>query len=163
MGGLYREGPPPPGGHKEPSSVGRREDPPPPIISVVDDERTTSGGGARVATSSTMSAMFADREDIDASMDDQLPALKPPDKPHFYTSDLKVPGSHSEATRSEYASILKDSAGREVRRLLDAGTFRPVLQPVENFINARWVYNQKAGEYGWPTKTTAKRVPRGDK
>ena len=79
--------------------------------------------------------------DIDPNMDDLLPALKPPDKRQCYASDLKVPGSHSEATRSEYARIWKDSAWREVRGLLDAGTFKQVSQPVEDLINARWVYN----------------------
>ena len=42
------------------------------------------------------------------------------------------------------------------------GDLKQVLTPVENFINARWVYNQKAGEYGWPTKTTTKPVSRGN-
>ena len=84
--------------------------------------------------------MLAAREDIDANMDDQVPALKPLDQPHCDASDHKVPASHSEAMRSEYAGIWKDSAGREVRGLLDAGTVNTVLQPVENFINAKWVY-----------------------
>ena len=84
--------------------------------------------------------MLAPREDIDANMDDQLLALKPLDQPHCYANDLKVSASHSEAMRSEYAGIWKDSAGREVRGLLDAGTVNTVLQPVENFINAKWVY-----------------------
>ena len=81
--------------------------------------------------------MLAAREDIDANMDDRLPALKPLDQPHYHASDLKVPASHSEAMRSEYARIWKDSAGREGRGLLEAGTFKTVLQPVENFINAK--------------------------
>ena len=42
------------------------------------------------------------------------------------------------------------------------GDLQQVLPPVENFINARWVYNQKAGEYGWPTTTTTKPVSRGN-
>ena len=88
-----------------------------------------------------MPAMLTARERINANIDNLLPALKPPDQPHCYTSDLKVSGSHSEATRSEYARIWKDSAGREVRGLLDAGTFKQVSQPVEDLINARWVYN----------------------
>ena len=88
-----------------------------------------------------MPAMLTARERINANIDNLLPALKPPDQPHCYTIDLKVSGSHSEATRSEYARIWKDSAGREVRGLLDAGTFKQVSQPVEDLINARWVYN----------------------
>ena len=109
-----------------------------------------------------MPAMLAAREDIDANLDNQLPAVKAPDQPHCYASDLNVPGSHSEAIRSENVRIWKDSAGREVRGSLDAGTFKTVLQPVKNFINPRWLYNKKADERGWPTKTTAKPVPRGD-
>ena len=85
--------------------------------------------------------MLANREDIDANMDDQLPVLKPSDQPYCYASDFKVPGSPSEDMRSEYARIWKDSAGRQVRELLDAGTLKPVFQPVENFISARFVYN----------------------
>jgi len=50
-------------------------------------------------------------------------------------------GAIGEAMRFEYARIWKDSAGREVRGLLDAGTFKQVSQPVEDLINARWVYN----------------------
>ena len=71
-------------------------------------------------------------------------------------------GAIGEAMRFEYARIWKDSAGREVRGLLDVGTLKPVFQPVRNFISAWFVYNQKAGEFGWPTRTTAKPVPRGD-
>ena len=39
-----------------------------------------------------MPAMLANREDIDANMDDQLPVLKPSDQPYCYASDFKVPG-----------------------------------------------------------------------
>ena len=50
-------------------------------------------------------------------------------------------GAIGEAMRFEYARIWKDSAGREVRGLLDAGTLKPVFQPVRNFISAWFVYN----------------------
>ena len=33
---------------------------------------------------------------------------------------------------------------------------------MDNFISAKWVYDWKADEYGWPTKTKARRVARGD-
>ncbi|CAB1114006.1 unnamed protein product [Ectocarpus sp. CCAP 1310/34] len=55
-----------------------------------------------------------------------------------------------------------DAVGREFFGLLDAGTFSPVEQPVENAINAKWVFNCKADEYGWPTKFKARLVARGD-
>ena len=52
--------------------------------------------------------------------------------------------------------------GQEVYGLPDAGTFEPISQPVDNFINAMWVFDWKADEYGWPTKIKAKLVARGD-
>ena len=73
-----------------------------------------------------MAAMLATREDLDATLDDQRPPYKPPDLPHCYASDLKVPKSHGEAMRSEHAHLWKDSAGREFYGLLEAGTFEPV-------------------------------------
>ena len=33
---------------------------------------------------------------------------------------------------------------------------------MDNFISAKWVYNWKATEYSWPTKTKARLVARGD-
>ena len=33
---------------------------------------------------------------------------------------------------------------------------------MDNFISAKWVYDWKADEYGWPTKTKARLVARGD-
>ena len=33
---------------------------------------------------------------------------------------------------------------------------------MDNYINAMWVFNWKADEYGWPTKTKARLVARGD-
>ena len=51
--------------------------------------------------------------------------------------------------------------GQEVYGLPDAGTFEPISQPVDNFINAMWVFDWKADEYGWPTKTKARLVVRG--
>ena len=38
--------------------------------------------------------------DIDVTMDDQRPTHRPPDFPHCYASDLKVPTSHKEAMGS---------------------------------------------------------------
>ena len=56
-------------------------------------------GGCRVL----FAAMLATREEIDAALDDQRPPDNPPDLPHRYASELKVPGSHREAMRSEHA------------------------------------------------------------
>ena len=64
--------------------------------------------------------------------------------------------------RSEHGHLWKDSAGREFYGLLDAGTFEPVWQPVGNYINAMWVFEWKADECGWPTKTKARLVAPGD-
>ena len=97
--------------------------------------------GRRVEASRAVPATFVAGEDIDAKMDDQLAALKPPDQPHCYARGLMIPASYSEAMRSEYVRISKNLARREVRGLMDAGTSKPVLQPVENFTNSRWVYN----------------------
>ena len=33
---------------------------------------------------------------------------------------------------------------------------------MDNYINAIWVFDWKANEYGWPTKTKARLVGRGD-
>ena len=71
-------------------------------------------------------AMLATREDIDATLNDQRPPHRPPDLPHCYASDLKVPKSHKEAIRSKHAHLWRDSTGREFYGLLDAGTFEPI-------------------------------------
>ena len=65
-------------------------------------------------------------ENIDTTLGDQRPSYKPPDLPHCYVSDLKVPRSHKEAMRSEHAHLWEDSTAREFYALLDAGTFEPV-------------------------------------
>ena len=33
---------------------------------------------------------------------------------------------------------------------------------MDNYINAKWAFDWKADEYGWPTKTKVKLVARGD-
>ena len=70
--------------------------------------------------------MLVTREDIDATLDDQRPANRPPDLPHCYASDLKVPKIHKELMPSEHAHLCGDSTGREFYGLLDAGTFEPI-------------------------------------
>ena len=108
-----RNKPPSFGGHGQPSFlVGDRDEAPP------------VGGNRGIPCA--MAAMLPTREDIDATLGDQRPPYTPPDLPHCYASDLKVPRSHKEATRSEHAHLWKDSAGREFYGLLDAGTFEPV-------------------------------------
>ena len=57
-----------------------------------------AGGGG--GTAWAFAAMLATREDIDATLDDQRPAQRPPDLPHCYASDLKVPKIHKEAMPS---------------------------------------------------------------
>ena len=83
----------------------------------------TGGPGGMPCTFATR---LVTREDIDNTLKDQLPPYKPPDLPQCYASDLKVPRSHKEAMRSEYAHLWEDSSGREFYGLLDAGTFGPV-------------------------------------
>ena len=70
--------------------------------------------------------LLATREEICDALDDQRPPHKPPDLPHCYASDLRVPGSYREVMRTEYAHLWEDSTGREFYGLLDAGTFEPV-------------------------------------
>ena len=55
---------------------------------------------------------LATREDIDNTLGDQRPLYKPPNLPQCYASDLKVPRSHKEDMRSEYAHLWEDSSGR---------------------------------------------------
>ena len=83
---------------------------------------TEKGGGIPCA----FAAMLATRGDIDAALDDERPPHKPPDLPQCYASDLRVPRSYQEATRSEHANLWKDATGREFYGLLDAGTFEPI-------------------------------------
>ena len=77
-------------------------------------------------TSALFVVMLATSEKIDDDLDDQRPLHKPPDLPHCYASDLRVPGSYREVMRTEYAHLWEDSTGREFYGLLDAGTFEPV-------------------------------------
>ena len=86
-------------------------------------------------------AMLATRDDIDDTLDNQRPPYKLLDLLQCYASDLRVPGSYIEAMRSEHANLWKGSTGREVYGLLDAGTFEPVWHPVDNFVNAVWVFD----------------------
>ena len=110
------------GRRREPPLVGGRAQPPP---SGLHREGTPYAGGSG-GIPCGFAAMLATREDIDDTMNDQRPPYKPPDLPHCYASDLRVPKSHTEAMRSEYAHLWGDSTGREFYGLLDAGTFKPV-------------------------------------
>ena len=60
--------------------------------------------------------------------------------------------------RSKYAHLWKESTGWEFYWLLDAGTFEPVKQSVDNLISAKCVYIWKADEYWWSTKTKSRFV-----
>ena len=108
-----------------------------------------------------MAALLATREDIDATLDGQRPPYKPPGSPHCYASDLKVPRSHKEAVRTEHAHLWKDLAGGGFTDCWMRGLLEQVYQPVGNYINAMWVGDWKADEYGWPTKPKARLVARG--
>ena len=63
--------------------------------------------------------------------------------------------------RSEFAHHGKYSTRREYRGLLDHGIFEPIWQSVDYYIDAKWVLNWKADEFGWPTKTNSRLVARG--
>ena len=67
----------------------------------------TSGGVPWV-----LAAMFATREDIEATLSDQRMTYKPPDLRQCYARDLKVLRYHTEAMRSEHTDLWKDSSGR---------------------------------------------------
>lgn len=99
-----------------------------------------------------MPGLLAPREDIEITLADQRPPCKPPDSPHCYASNFKVPKSHREAMRGEHAYFWEDSTGREFHGLLDAGTSESVEQPVDNFIHVKWVFDWKTDGYGWPPK-----------
>ena len=105
---------------KEPPIFGSRGQP------RVGDREEAPPVGGREGIPCAMAAMLATREDIDSTLGDQRPPYKPPDLPHCYASDLKVPKNHKEAMRSEHAHLWKDSVGREFYGLLDAGTFEPI-------------------------------------
>ncbi|CAB1108491.1 unnamed protein product [Ectocarpus sp. CCAP 1310/34] len=91
--------------------------------------------------------MFATREDVDAALRAERPPDKMPDLPHCLAGDLRVPKTLKEAMRSQHSELLDDAVGREF---------------FENAINAKWVFNCKADEYGWPTKFKASLLARGD-
>ena len=116
---------------REVVDVGRRNDPPSvvgrgqPSISAWSRERTPPAGGSG-GIPCAFAVVLANREGIDPTLGGQRPPYKPPDLPHCYASDLKVPRSHKEAMRSEHAHLWEDSTARELYGLLDAGTFESV-------------------------------------
>ena len=110
------------GRRKEPMSVGGRGKP---SISAWSRERTPPAGGSG-GIPCAFAVVLANREGIDTTLGGQRPPYKPPDLPHCYASDLKVPRSHKEAMRSEHAHLWEDSTARELYGLLDAGTFESV-------------------------------------
>ncbi|CAB1113943.1 unnamed protein product [Ectocarpus sp. CCAP 1310/34] len=71
-------------------------------------------------------AMFATREDVEATLRAKRPPDKTPDLPHCLASDLRVPKTFKEAMRSQHSELWDDAVGREFFGLLDAGTFSPV-------------------------------------
>lgn len=108
-------------------------------------------------------ARLASTGDIQASLEDARPSPDPPELPQCYAGDLKVPKNYTEAMRSNNAYLWEHSVAKEYYGLLDAGTFREIEQQPETFIKAKWLFDWKVDEYGWPMKTKARLVARGDK
>ena len=142
MGGLddtaftdvYREGPPPSGGYKEPSSVGGREDPRPPVISGVDDERTAGKGARRDIVSHTGDARCSGGHRREYGR----PAARP-SSPRISRTVTRATSRFLRATAKlcDRSTLAFGRTRRGGSGLLEAGTFKTVLQPVENFINAK--------------------------
>ncbi|CAB1109908.1 unnamed protein product [Ectocarpus sp. CCAP 1310/34] len=105
-------------------------------------------GAAGAGFPLAFATLLANREDIDATLRDQRPPEQRPDLPHCQASDLRVPKSYKEAMASEHRHLWSDSMQRG--------------QLVENAINAKWVFDWKADEFGWPTKVKSRLVARGD-
>lgn len=96
-----------------------------PSLSLGVCEETLSAGG-NGGTPCALAALLAAREDMDTTLGDQRLPYKPPDMPHCYVSDLKIPRSYKVDMRSEHAHLWKDSARREFHGLPDARTFELV-------------------------------------
>ena len=84
-----------------------------------------------------------------------------PDLPTARASNPRTPTSVSKAEASPRVEIWRQSMNREFHGLLQAGTFVPVQQPVENVIDAKYVYTWKTDEQGWVVKAKSRRVARG--
>ena len=55
-------------------------------------------------------------------------------------SDLHTPANVFEAETSPHADIWRHSMNREFQGLLQAGTYAPIYQAVDNVIDAKWMY-----------------------
>ena len=63
-----------------------------------------------------------------------------------------MPITYNQAVTSDDGALWEDSMDREWWGILGARTVEAaVYQSVENYTNAKWVYNWKADEFGWPT------------
>ena len=68
-------------------------------------------------------------------------------------SNVPTPSTVAEAESSEHAAIWRDSRTREFRGLLQANTFGPAQQPIDNVIDAKWLFSWKSDEFGWISKS----------
>ena len=100
---------------------------------------------------------LATRDDIEAAKDEERPPHDPPELPQCSAKELTVSKSYAQAMTSEYGGLWKDSMDREWWGIFNAGIVDAAeLQSVENYIHAKWVYNWKADEFGWPTKMNSR-------
>ena len=100
--------------------------PPPQDTNSVDHGSGGAAGAGGPGGLHMFAAMFATREDIEATLRAKRPPDKTPDLPHCLASDIRVPKTLKEAMRSQHSELWGDAVGREFFGLLDAGTFSPV-------------------------------------
>ena len=111
-----------------------------------------SGGaseGAVWESSCQFAWLFTTLKSMDVALHNQLLWHKPPDLPRCCTINLRVLPSCKEARRSKHVHFLKECPRREYHGL-DAETFKPVSQSVDNYINFKWFLKWKVDAYGGP-------------
>ena len=109
----------------------------------------------------TLVSILTKRESIDEAVRIRSPSRDSPDMPTAPASDLHTPTSVPETEASPHTEIWRPSMSREFHGLLQADTFAPVHQPVENVIDAKWMYTWKTDEQGWIVKAKSRLVTRG--
>ena len=108
------------------ASIAPPAPPPPQDTSLAGHGSGGAAGAGRPGGLHMFAAMFATREDVEATLRAKRPPDKTPDLPHCLASDLRVPKTFKEAMRSQHSELWDDAVGREFFGLLDAGTFSPV-------------------------------------
>ena len=97
-----------------------------------------------------MAVMPAARENMDTTMDDQLP----PHKPRVSRTVRCVNSRFLEATAKlcDWSTLIcgKIRRGRSFVDWWTRGRFKSVKQQVGTSINGRWAHNRTTDEYGWP-------------